>query len=84
MNAATKPFIPPEYVFVSSDDIVQWSDAVVTWTIFYRKIIEVDFDDKETIQKLLNRLHKSGFGELKYYRWDETLNRYRRFQPKRN
>jgi hypothetical protein len=80
--AASKPYVPPEYVFVSSEDIVHWSDAVVAWTIFYRDAIKMDFTDKTTVQDLLNRLHKSGFGDLSYYRWDGPSKRYKRFQPK--
>ena len=80
--AASKPFVPPEYVFVSSQDVVKWSDAVVAWTIFYRQAMKVSFTDKATVQDLLNRLHRSGFGDLSYYRWDSSSKQYKRFQPK--
>jgi glycosylphosphatidylinositol transamidase (GPIT) subunit GPI8 len=66
VNSAREPFIPPEYIFVFSDDTVLWTDAVVTWTIFYREVSYLDFIDKTVVQDLLNRLHKSGFGNLKY------------------
>src|SRR6266540_5606719 len=42
-NPAHKPFIPPEYVFVFSNDTVLWPDAVVTWTIFYSEASKLDF-----------------------------------------
>jgi hypothetical protein len=82
VNSAQKPFIPPEYVFVFSDDTVLWTDAVVTWTIFYREASSLDFTDKIAVQDLLNRLHKSGFGNLKYCRWDNRSKEYMHFVPK--
>jgi hypothetical protein len=82
VNSAQKPFIPPEYVFVFSDDTVLWTDAVVTWTIFYREASSLDFTDKIAVKDLLNRLHKSGFGNLKYCRWDNRSKEYKHFVPK--
>jgi hypothetical protein len=82
VSSAHNPFIPPEYVFVFSDDTVLWTDAVVTWTIFYREASKLDFADKSAVQDLLNRLHKSGFGNLKYSRWDGGSKGYKHFVPK--
>lgn len=82
VNSAQKPFIPPEYVFVFSDDTVLWTDAVVTWTIFYREASKLDFTARTAVQALLNRLHKSGFGNLKYCRWDTRSKEYKHFAPK--
>ena len=82
VNSAHVPFIPPEYIFVFSDDTVLWTDAVVTWTIFYREVSYLDFIDKTVVQDLLNRLHKSGFGNLKYCRWDNGSKEYKHFVPK--
>ncbi len=69
LSGVAEKFIPPEYLFVWSDEIVQWTDAVVAWTIFYREVTRVDFDKKQTVQDLLCKLHRAGF-HLKYYRWD--------------
>jgi hypothetical protein len=80
-NSPQDPFHPPEYVFVFSDKTVQWIDAVVTWTIFYSEACKIDFADRTAVQSLLNRLHKSGFGNLKYYRWDIESKKYKRFVP---
>lgn len=77
IKATTSRFIPPEYVFVFSDDTVSWLDAVVTWTIFYREAERLDFSDKRSVQKLLVKLQTSGFGKLKYYRWEETDHEYK-------
>jgi glycosylphosphatidylinositol transamidase (GPIT) subunit GPI8 len=82
VNSAHEPFIPPEYIFVFSDDTVLWTDAVVTWTIFYREVSYLDFIDKTVVQDLLNRLHKSGFGNLKYCRLDNGSKEYKHFVPK--
>lgn len=79
---AKKPFIPPEYLFVFAQDTVEWADAVVTWTIFYRAVAKINFfKDKEKIQELLRRLRDSGFGNLKYFRWDGSSKKYK-FYPK--
>lgn len=80
INSTEKPFIPPEYVFVFSDDKVLWEDAVVAWTIFYREALRLDFIDKGKIQRLLDRLHNSDFGNLKYHRWDNSIKKYK-FYP---
>ena len=56
---------PPEYIFVFSDKLVYWKDSVVTWTIFYRNIIHLDFlsdEGKSEIQAFLRTLSKSNFG----------------------
>ena len=73
---------PPEYVFVFSDDVVNWDDAVVAWTVFYSQIGSLQFgiDARPTkIRKLLRRLAEADFGTLKYYRWDVAREEYMRF-----
>ena len=79
---------PPEYVFVFTDKTVKWTDAVVTWTIFYSQVAAIEFDVSSPkqiakIQHLLGRLDRSGFGKLTYYRWDESDETYKRFDSKR-
>jgi len=77
-----EPYIPPEYVFVFAQDNIEWADAVVTWTIFYRAISKIDiFSDRTKVQDLLNRLKSSKFGILKYHRWDKSTNSYK-YYPK--
>ena len=76
---------PPEYIFVFSDEIVDWRDAVVTWTIFYREATSLDFgavDEGEIgkVQQLLNRLKKTDAGTLTYFRWDNEDNKYKRYK----
>lgn len=67
---------PPEYVFVFSDEEVDWRDAVVVWTMFYREAPRLDFlsDRKKhvmEVQTFLKRLGDSNFGTLTYFRWDK-------------
>lgn len=81
VKSASSPFIPPEYVFVFSDNTVLWTDAVVTWTIFYREVTKLNFRNKTAVQGLLDRLSKSGFGNLKYFRWDDQSKKYK-YYPK--
>lgn len=76
-------YIPPEFIFVFAEETVDWRDAVVTWTIFYREVSRADFSNKTTIKQLLSRLCKSGFGYLKYYRWDDATQKYFSYEPKK-
>ena len=78
-----KEFRPPVYLFVSAEKDVYWKDAIVAWTIFYRKIPDADLDDKNDIKKLLNKIRDSGFGKLRYYRWRKSKNKYSSFTSKR-
>ena len=65
---------PPDFIFVFSEYEVDWRDAVVTWTIFYRKVCGIVFDPRDKsesakIKKLLRQLKKGEFGTLTYFRW---------------
>lgn len=73
---------PPEYVFVFEDEEIDWRDAVVTWTIFYREAPGIDFldaDQKDAVQKLLKRVDRSGYGSLRYFRWVRASGEYKTF-----
>ena len=81
-NKKEKVFNPPEYVFVFANKIVDWNDAIVTWTIFYREAKSLEFlsdnvNHIKKIQSLLRRLRNAGFGTLTYFRWDDT--KYKKF-----
>ena len=55
---------------------------MVTWTIFYRKIGEIDFnsyrkDEVKKVKKLIKQLQGAGLGTLTYFRWNsEEYERY--------
>lgn len=73
---------PPSYVFVFEDKEVDWYDAVVTWTIFYRWAATIEFDAKRKIggvQRFLKKLNRTGFGKIRYFRWDHKKKRYRTY-----
>ncbi len=72
-------FVPPEYVFVFSDEEIDWRDSVVTWTIFYRKASELDFSSRSHVQQLLKQVARSGFGKLMYFRLDVEEKKYKRW-----
>jgi len=76
---------PPEYIFVFSDEQMSWTDAVVTWTVFYHKAASLKFKkgDALNIRKLLNQLHELGLGKLKYYRWDLEKDKYLSYAAKK-
>ena len=73
---------PPEYVFVFEDAEIDWRDAVVTWTMFYREAPGINFlcvDKKKAVKELLNRISRSGYGNLRYFRWDRESGRYKTY-----
>ena len=77
---------PPEYVFLFEDVKIAWQDAVVTWTMFYREAPGIDFlcaDERNAVRKLLNRVHKSGYGNLRYFRWDSESAGYKTYAAKK-
>jgi hypothetical protein len=81
VKAGKTPFVPPEYLFVFADDEVDWRDAVVTWTIFYRYAPKINFlTEKVKVQDLLKRICLAGCGTLTYFRWDGAGKIYRRYQ----
>ena len=77
---------PPLYVFLIADPEVYWADAVVSWTIFYRAVLDLDFVANEPspeVKTFLENLRRSEYGNLVYFRWDSADRRYLRF-PKRD
>lgn len=70
---------PPKYVFVFEDTEVDWERAVVTWTMFYKEAPRINLKaaaKKGGVQRLLNRVNRSGYGNLRYFRWDRARKRY--------
>ena len=73
---------PPEYVFVFEESKVDWRDAVVVWTMFYREAPNIDFLDesnKGKVQELLDRLSSARVGNLRYFRWDSGADAYKTY-----
>lgn len=76
---------PPEYVFVFEDTEVDWDDAVVTWTMFYKEAPGIDFkvaSEKGDVQQLLDRVKGAGYGNLRYFRWDHDRRSYMHYKAK--
>lgn len=71
-----RDFIAPKYVFVTEDRAVYWSDAALSWAMFYHQLPEVSLDKKAEVQEILDRIKVSRTGNLKYYRWDEGRKQY--------
>lgn len=84
-----KLYFPPEYVFVFEDKAISWRDAVVTWTMFYKEAPEIDFDaagektSAKGVKKLLKRVRQSGYGNLRYFRWDPEDELYRTYAARK-
>jgi len=68
--------------FAFEDTKVAWRDAVVAWTMFYREAPSIDFlaaDSKGDVRGLLKRVRNSGYGSLRYFRWDWQNRQYKTF-----
>lgn len=81
-NKNDNSFIPPKYIFVFDDTEVGWHDAVVAWTIFYREAPNIDFldeDMKEDVMRLLIKIEHLDFGTIRYFRWDNSSNKYKTY-----
>lgn len=76
-------FRPPIYLFVTAENSVYWKDAIVAWTIFYRRIPNVNLDDKGSVKSILNDIRDIGVGKVRYYRWDKNRKKYLSFTSKR-
>ena len=76
---------PPEYVFVFEDRKIDWRDAVVVWTMFYREAPNINFlkeSNSVKVQGLLRRLHCARVANLRYFRWDSASDTYKTFAAK--
>jgi hypothetical protein len=76
-------FLPPKYVFVTKDEYVSWSDAVVSWSMFYHQLARADLNQRESIQNILKKIQMSDTGNLNYFRWDDNTRQYLKYPSKR-
>ncbi|WP_063255071.1 hypothetical protein [Neobacillus niacini] len=74
---------PPKYIFSINQDEVKWRDAVLNWTILYHQIDNLDSNKRTDFQRLLDRIINSGFGNLKYNRWDHIKKKYKSYPTKK-
>jgi hypothetical protein len=73
---------PPKYILSINQDEVEWRDAVLNWTILYHQIDNLDINKRSDFQDLLDRIIESGFGNLKYNRWDNNKKKYMSYPKK--
>ncbi len=76
-----RTFKAPKYLFVTADEDVYWDDAIVAWAMFYNKIPKADFNDKSSVQDILDQIENADIGTIHYYRWDSDKERYLRYKP---
>lgn len=72
-------FRPPAYLFITADEEPTWSDAVVSWTVFYHQLPNIRLNVKTEVQKILKRVKEVGASTLMYYRWDEKNKKYLKY-----
>jgi hypothetical protein len=77
-------FVAPKYVFVTEDQEVYWSDAALSWAMFYHQLPRISLNKKVEVQGILNRIKVSKTGNLKYYRWDEKKKQYLHYSGRDN
>lgn len=68
---------------VSNDDgEVYWRDSVVAWSIFYHQIGAAVLSQRQDIKVILDKIKLVGAGALKYFRWDESKQKFAPFTSK--
>jgi hypothetical protein len=72
---------PPVYLFTTADAAPTFSDALVSWIVFYHRLPRVSLTDKESVKKVLMRVKAAGATSLKYSRWDSKKGRYLHYTP---
>ncbi|MBF0502794.1 MAG: hypothetical protein HQM09_21850 [Candidatus Riflebacteria bacterium] len=76
-NKSLGDLIVPRYIFVTADDEVHWSKALVGWAILYQQLPEIDFADNIKIKNILRNVDELGLGNFRYYRWDTKSRKYK-------
>jgi hypothetical protein len=72
---------PPKYIIVFNQEKVNWDDAILAWTILYHQIEKINYNEKESVMGLLDRIKGSRFGSLVYRRWNNKKKKYIRYIP---
>jgi hypothetical protein len=70
---------PPKFVIVSNKDETSWEDAVLGWTILYRYIDKLELGKRKEVQSLFRRIKESEFANLRYFRWYEEDEAYKKY-----
>lgn len=71
---------PPKFLFAFNESTISWSDAVLGWTILYHQIARINIDKPAEVRDILKRMKTSYLGNLMYFRWDTTVNKFKTFQ----
>ncbi len=80
MNKVKTSLSPPRYFLVSNQEEIEWRDALLCWTILYHQLGEMKGLTKSDLQSIIKRMNESGYGNLKYYRWDSSYKKYLKFE----
>lgn len=72
---------PPAYIFTTADDAPTFSDALVSWVVFYHQLPKVSLTDKTEVKKVLKRVKAAGATTLRYSRWDSSKKQYLHYTP---
>jgi hypothetical protein len=73
---------PPVYLFTAADHAPTFSDAIVSWIVFYNQLPRVSLTDKQAVKKVLMSVKAAGATTLKYSRWDREKGRYLHYTPR--
>ncbi|CCN49839.1 hypothetical protein MADA3029_1220053 [Vibrio nigripulchritudo MADA3029] len=73
---------PPRYIFTTSDDGgVRWDHAVVSWTVFYHRIANIQIIKKDQVQDVIDDIKQCIDTHISYFRWDSTKSEYLYYSP---
>jgi hypothetical protein len=72
---------PPVYLFTTADEEPTFSDALVSWVVFYHQLPTVTLAEKDEVQKVLKRVKAAGGATLRYSRLDRNKGRYLHYTP---
>jgi len=51
--------------------------------MFYHQLPRADLNQKESIQKILEKIKVSAIGNLKYFRWDDQKEKFLQYPPRK-
>jgi hypothetical protein len=72
---------PPAYIFTTADEAPTFSDALVSWVVFYHQLPKVSLNNRDDVKKVLMRVKAAGATTLKYSRWDSQKKQYLHYKP---
>jgi hypothetical protein len=68
-------------VFTTAEEGPSFSDALVSWVLYYHQLLQVSLTKKNEVKKVFKRVKAAGGTALKYSRWDGEKENYLHYTP---